>query len=489
LLFLGAPATACSIGSDDPAPDDGPAAEGALTAADLASRGAKQVHFAIEGRPDELCIVSKKDAGGLYSDSDEKAEESLCGLNFHAAAPGTGAALCPKDSSTNPSVDVHALEGRSKEDVEASGCTTSELAKFKQSVTCSYTGSILGYYHLSRLLGGAASVPPAVVRTMDLEAHRALVARGIAATAKSDGPGFDVHDAWLQFQTMDASPRTFDRFADVYTADGQQLYGAMQADVTQDLPHPFMRTAGGDAGLQQFSKSATFAVLASPEPLATRFGTGFDAKSVQGDVLAKDASDMILMDELMSQADRYGNIRSLAYEVFEEGGRLKKVKLKRDEHSGAPIDRPDIQGVVIEELVLRDNDCGVTKENRNAKVGLVAKLAHMSAATYSHFQWFAKAIAAPGSPLDAFMREEALLTTIDMRVLSRQATALATTLRARCDSGALALDADLEPHLRGATRSLGREGCASAEPPHAIAGSGGSEAGPIDSHGIELVKR
>lgn len=481
--FAGA-AVACSATPEADSSDGDSADEGALTSADLASRGERQVHFPVAGRPDEICIVSKKSAGGVYSDADKKAEDALCSLNFYAPAPGSGAAICPKDSSTNPGVDVHALENQTKQAVESQNCPTDKLAKFKQSVTCSYTGSILGYYHLSRFLGGADNVPPAVIRTMDLEQHKALVERGIAVTQKVDGPGFDVHDAWVQYQSMDANPKGFSRFAQVYTADAQQLYGAMQVDVSQDIRHPFLRTSGGDVGLQQFLQLSVFGVVSNPQPLAQRFAASFDKDVVQGLVLAKDTSDMVLMDELMSQADRYGNIHSVAYKVFNDGGRLKKIKLKRNDQTGAPIDRPEIPGVVIEQMVLRDNDCGITKENRNAKAGVVAKLTHMSAETYSHFQWFAKQVATAASPVDKFMREEALLTATDMQMLSRQATSLATTLRQRCDAGALQLDADLLAHLRGDKSTP--QSCAAASPPAPMAGS---EGGPVDSHGIELVKR
>ncbi|MBK6696576.1 MAG: hypothetical protein IPG50_30960 [Myxococcales bacterium] len=115
---------------------------------------------------------------------------------------------------------------------------------------------------------------------------------------------------------------------------------------------------------------------------------------MQGLILAKDAADMVLMDELLSQQDRYGNIESQAFKVFEEGGRLKKVRLDRQDEdqdrAETPIDRPDLPGVIVHELLLRDNDCGVSKTNINAQAnggaGVVSRLAHMSSRTYKHFQ-------------------------------------------------------------------------------------------------------
>jgi hypothetical protein len=193
----------------------------------------------------------------------------------------------------------------------------------------------------------------------------------------------------------------------------------------------------------------------------------------------------VILDELLSQQDRYGNIHSQAFKVFEEGGRLKKVKLKRDDRDNV-IDKPEVPGVVIEQLVLRDNDCGVAKENKNAAAGVTAKLAHMSAKTYKHFMWFASEIRNASSAVATQMKEEALFTPTDMQMITRQAATMSATLKQRCQSGALKLDADLDAHLKGETRNIGRDACDLAEPP-ALAEA--SEGGVIDSHGIELVKR
>lgn len=481
IASLSGSAVACSSAESDV--EGGDADEGALTSSDLSTRGEKQVHFPVAGRPDELCIVPAKGAGGAYTEADKKTEEKLCKMNFYATEPGEGAAICPKDSSTNPGVDVHELGDQSKEQVESGNCQTDKVAKYKQSITCSYTGSILGYYHVSRFLGGAANVPPAVIRTMDLEAHKKIVERGITATTRVDGPGFDVHDAWVQYRGLDANPRAFSRAAQVYTADFQQLYGAMQSNPSGDAKHPLLRVSGGDTGLQQFLRGAAFGVISGRQSLAEKYPRELDKDTTQGLVLAKDASDMVLLDELLSQQDRYGNIHSVAYKVFEDGGRLKKIRLKRDDRD-AVIDNPAVNGVIVEQMVLRDNDCGVTKENRNAKVGVVAKLTHMSARTYKHFQWFAREITTPGSNVESFMKNESLFSPTDLQTVSRQAKSLATTLKTRCASGELVLDADLTAHLKGEVP--GREACDAAEPPQVDAGS---EDGPVDSHGIELVKR
>lgn len=479
-----------SADEEDPGADS---SEGALAVSDIAARGESQVHYPVEGRPDELCIIPKK-LGGAYTPDDLKNEKKLCNVNFENATPGESAALCPKTSSTNPGIYVNKLDGKSKEEVEAGGCRTSKIGTFKQSVTCSYTGSIIGYYHLSRFLGGAANVPVSVGRTMDLEKHKAMAERGIAATKAIDAPGFDVYDGWVQFKGWDANPKAAPRSSQVYTSDFTQLYGAFQDNAKDNGRHPMLRVGGGPAGMNQFLAGAAFKSISEPTPLAQRFpGAGSDPASLQGLILAKDAADMVLMDELMSQQDRYGNIESQAFKVFEEGGQLKKVRLDRKDESEdkaeSPIDRPDVPGTIVHELLLRDNDCGVAKTNVNATAnggkGIVTSLAHMSAHTYKHFQWMAAEIGRAGSPVQRAFAEESFWNATDLANVTKQAQALAATLKSRCQSGALALDADLRDHRAGTIP--GKEACALAEPPPAA--KVGAEGGVIDSHGIEGVDR
>jgi hypothetical protein len=481
---------ACSSSSESADDQEEPSDEGALTVQDIAARGELQMHFPVAGRPDELCIIPKK-GGGAYSKSDLDDEKKLCNVNFESASPGEPAALCPKTSSTNPGIYVNKLDGQDKAAVEAAGCKTSKIGAFKQSVTCSYTGAIIGYYHLSRLLGGVANVPVAVGRTMDLEKHKAMVERGIAAAKSVDGPGFDVYDGWVQYKGWDANPKAAPRSAQVYTTDLMQIYGAFQDNAKDNGRHPLLRTGGGPAGMNQFLAGTAFKAISESTPLAQRFpGAGADPQSLQGLVLAKDASDMVIMDELMSQQDRYGNIESQAFKMFEEGGALKKVRLDRkDDSAESPVDRPDVQGVIVHELLLRDNDCGVAKTNVNASAnggkGIVGSLAHMSAHTYKHFQWVAAELAKTGSAVQNTFVQEAFFNATDLANVSKQAVKLAATLKQRCDGGALALDADLRDQRAG--RIPGREACALAEPPPAPAL--GSEGGVIDSHGIEQVSR
>ena len=138
----------------------------------------------------EICKKTKSYPGIKYDKDDPDNENELCSINFYKntaddGKPGVAAALCPKMSSTFPGVEIYELENRDKAKYEENDCRsqdnrpTKRIAKFKQSVSCAYTGSILGYYHLSRILGGSGLVPTSVVRTMGTDLHTKFAKKGV----------------------------------------------------------------------------------------------------------------------------------------------------------------------------------------------------------------------------------------------------------------------------------------------------------------------
>ena len=92
------------------------------------------------------------------------------------------------------------------------------IAKYKQSIPThfTYSPSILGYYHLSRFLD-AGHVEPAIVRTMDVAAHKPLADLG-----KAKATGSNNRNQWTELRALDDAHSN----PSLYTKDGKQLYGA-----------------------------------------------------------------------------------------------------------------------------------------------------------------------------------------------------------------------------------------------------------------------
>ena len=115
----------------------------------------------------------------------------------------------------------------------------------------------------------------------------------------------------------------------LYTRDGKQLYGVLQANPGGEESYPHLSDLGG-AGA--FAASAEFGRLANPNPLKLNLLDASDKLNqvaVQQIVQIKDISDMIVMDFIMSQADRFsGNIHSEKVYIWLEDGVLKKEPRK-----------------------------------------------------------------------------------------------------------------------------------------------------------------
>ena len=152
----------------------------------VANRGvATQKYSVPNGDRQEICVVPRHLPDFPYGAEDEAHEKALCDLDFY----DNKAAVCPKLNSTNPGLDIHTIpQGFTLHQVTEDRCMVKDpksdpkkpedlakkIAKYKLSTSCSYTPSLLSYYHVSRFLGGILNVPVAVIRTVDLKNHIAL---------------------------------------------------------------------------------------------------------------------------------------------------------------------------------------------------------------------------------------------------------------------------------------------------------------------------
>ena len=187
-----------------------------------ADRGERTVDIPVPGRNAEICVIPKHLDMERYFDKDIEIEKELCNIDVHK-----NAAVCPKLNSTNPGLDLYSLpQGGTPEQVEAARCKTAgahKIAKYKLSSSCSYTPSILGYYHVSRMLGGIADVPPAVLRTFDLRNH---ITMGRAALAESASNSL-IHQTWASLMTQLTAGAKGKRRDFLLTDDFTQSYGAL----------------------------------------------------------------------------------------------------------------------------------------------------------------------------------------------------------------------------------------------------------------------
>ena len=408
-------------------------------------RGEKTVDLPVPGRNAEVCVIPKHFYVGRYFDEDIEADTQLCNIDVHK-----NAAVCPKLNSTNPGLDFYSLpQGGTPKEVEAARCKTAganKIAKYKLSSSCSYTPSILGYYHVSRMLGGIADVPPAILRTFDLQNHITI---GYAALAETPS-GSLIHQTWASLMAELTAGASSKRRDFLLTDDFAQSYGALSENPTNESFYKEFFNGGTNnvaRALNFRDKNPIVAMLARNVDISTLVPRNFTAENVQKLVQLKDAADLIVIDTLMNQQDRFGNIHYNATYYYIDGkdpnqdgsGELKSSKKL------APEEVARVGAVQIKKLLLKDNDCGVAKQNIAKQAGLAEHIVHIDPRTYLlllHLDAVAHL-----AEMKEFFAREMVFTANDYANIRKNLKELATKLHQACLRGGLKLDLDLQAHF------------------------------------------
>lgn len=401
----------------------------------------------------ELCIVPKKLIGGRYDAEDLKKETELCSYNFYL-----NVGVCPKLASTNPAtLLIKPNTQYSKEAIDASACDLKAMglntdAKFKQSITCSYTPSILSYYQVSRLLGNIGKVPPAVLRTMDIRTHAMITKKALDLLTDPTSP---TKVSWLRFAKLHQDPRFF---PDVVDRSLTQIFGALSDNVKNEEQYIEVSGVGPyETRYERFLKQKPFQKVSSRQSVTQIVGSTQFANIAQTVVQMKDVSDLVLLDTLLSQQDRIGNIhyKFYWYSINPQSNKMERTKSKArwingvikvpDEESRAMDGR---QAALLKEMVLKDNDCGVIKTNMMKKVNALESVRHFSYNTYRRFLYFAQSLIDPA--MKTYFKEEMLFSGPDYATLIANAQSAKQILVQKCQSGELLFDLDIENYTPGA---------------------------------------
>jgi hypothetical protein len=385
----------------------------------------------------------------IYSKKDIEKERELAGIDFYngKTKEGLDIVLIPKTYSTSPGINIHAVKlpaGTSHLGYAASHTGKAHssgdkvIAKCKQSIPThfTYSPSILGYYHLSRFLD-TGHVEPAIVRTMDVAAHKPLADLG-----KSKAIGSNNRKQWTELRALDDAHSN----STLYTEDGKQLYGALQANPTGEQSYPHLSDLGG-AGA--FAASAEFGKVTNSNPLKLncKDDSGkLNQAAVQQIVQVKDLSDMVLMDFIMSQADRFsGNMHSQKVSIWIENGALKH-KIKKGDPTKAAEQSKKIppEAVLINRMIMKDNDAGLISGNSAKSSHLLDKISHMDPKTYNRLLDLQKELQKP--EVAQWYQTELLFTPTDFKTMKGNVDQAVEILSSRKNKG-LFLDANVSAAL------------------------------------------
>lgn len=433
------------------------------------------IQHEVPGARPEVCVVPKHLTingieVGEYKKKDVETELELCSLNVYS-----NTAVCPKLNSTNPGLRFHKVpkgmtieQVENGKDSEGKSCYVPDpakidkdtkkpknkadmLAKYKLSTSCSYTPSILGYYQMSRILGRIANVPVAVLRTFDLKRHVSIGDDALDITKD----GSTINLTWDSLKKNLDNPENSKKKDLLFTSTLDQSYGAL---VKNPKGEAFYKEffSGGKEKIERATKfrdeNPIVAGLAKTGSVTSFIGRDFNAANAQKMQQLKDASDLIIMDTLLSQEDRFGNIHFETKNYYIDASSLNKAgypKIKTLSDKEKEELTSPIQTVPVMEMVLKDNDCGVARENVAKKVGLAAKIAHLDPETYTRLLQLDAA--ADKAEVRSYFTNELLFTDSDYKTMRANLKELASSLKAKCQKGQLKLDLDLAAHFSGKT--------------------------------------
>jgi hypothetical protein len=446
----------------------------------------------------EVCILPDQFPieGVDYSKTDAKMEKKLCSYDFNIASSSEDSkavALCPKLFSTYPAVELLEIpEGEIKSDIEANSCNEkvgtknreySKVAKYKQSMSCAKTPSIIGYYHVSRALG-LDMVPVSVLRTMDKATHLKVAEKGVKFSKSA--PGDLIAKNWVTITSMIKSSNSA-----ISTDDGKFTIGALSENPRgeQKYYEDFYPNASGLDGVKNFKNTGLYKKLITNKPVHQIVGTDLTTANYTSIRQMKDAADMIVLDTLFGQQDRFGNVHSLHTFMVREGDDLKKLTMtdieelikkdgtdeeKKDLKKAKSMpsdwkkevvarnilllkiaksyfDRKSISYAHAQEILLKDNDCGLKGSNVFKSTGLINNVRHISESTYSQLLKIHQKVSS--GELETYAAHTLFMDSNEFEQFKGGLNHVVEQLNAKCAAGELFLDLNVKSHFLGKNQS------------------------------------
>jgi peptidoglycan hydrolase-like protein with peptidoglycan-binding domain len=272
---------------------------------------------------------------------------------------------------------------------------------------------------------------------MDLDSHKPLADLG-----KAKAVGSNNRNQWTELRALDDAHSN----SRVYTQDGKQLYGALQVNPSGEQSYPHLSDL---AGAGAFAASSEFAKLTDTNPLKLNYKDAsgkLNQAAVQQLVQVRDLSDMLLMDFIMSQADRFsGNMHSEKVYLWVENGILKtETKKSNPAKAAEQLKQIPSGAVVVDRMIMKDNDAGLISGNSVKSYHLLEKLSHLDSKTYDRLLDLQKELQKP--EVAQWYQTEILFTPADFKTMKDNVDQAVAILTAREDKG-LFLDANVAAAL------------------------------------------
>lgn len=441
----------------------------AIASADAVSLGAEvQVRTHTPAGLTELCVLPKHYLNYEGMEEDRKDEIDLCRLSaqpkqeaklefsnssklnpkLFKKSETKEVVLCPKLNSTVPGTNfIDVPKGWDSEKAKKEFCIAklevpvaiadqySIEARLKSWFADASTSSVLAYYHMSRILG-VGRVPPAVYRTVERTSHAEVIAK---ANELLNGSTDHIGGNWRALGSANQSAVRGKPNLKLYTPDGNMLYGALSKNAKGEEKYTEVSGVGDFATrYPRFFAQPPFQKVANPASVEVIANSNHIEKLAPVIIQMRDVSGMVLLDSLLSQDDRIGNIH-YKIEVIEntpqgaysreltkiekEAAKAELLKARAPQLERAKVASaqgntkqaanylahaekiklterivlralktlyPGESKIVAKVMILKDNDCGVDtdprrRQNRMRQNGALERVRHMDPETYRRF--------------------------------------------------------------------------------------------------------
>lgn len=443
----------------------------------------------------EICQILSHWPSAQYSSKDIETEKSLCQLNFY----GSNFFACGKNWSTSPSTLIFKKSNQfistdqsceNKKSMDA----YDKIGKFKVSMNESgtsgtFSSSSLMYYHLARYLKTSINVPVAVSRQIDTKSHFALVTSKVRNFENQM-----VQTAWdYLYQAENGNPNAIQPVRELFTADFTKIHGALIDPIGNEKYAEHIRGKKQPQwGLQQhieMKKTPVFRALFSSKNFysaqdeAVQFGlvqfkndfSNIAPTSHQMMSWMQDMSDMTVLDYLMQQQDRPGNIHFQWRIYYSSAGQLKsdrikvviqgvetgleqKFKLPKDidRVTAIALELPKYKKIcnlpdpcfVIQKTVLEDNDAGgrVYYNDFFRQAGLLESLRHMNRTTYTQLFKLDQSMSSQDQTY-LYLKNEFNLDSSQLKLFQNNLHQAVQILQKSYQAGLLQLDLDFSTYF------------------------------------------
>lgn len=445
--------------------------------------------FAGSGDLVEKCIRITAFPGANYSAQDLGEEKEYCELDLSQLA------LCPKIWSTSPGTILYEIDSSANgggirrfeqehcaEGFHAAKIALSEPALYKVSINARDTSATFApaswvYYHLSRYFQTGVQVPVAVYRSMGASTHNQRVTRH-ALEIVSGRHGLKMLKAgWHLLDAIETGEQTGSAANAVLTDDGRQIFGVL-LNIKGDRYGPEFngtRESGWGAGQNNdFQQTAPFLALRSELPVREAASAAIHearrnpkmAKALPADTPVEqvvfwmqDVLEITLMDFILGQQDRIGNIDYNWRWYWIQDGALQSV----DAHGKEPPESiAAFSPIRLKQSAINDNDAGVRSGYADfaAKTHMLENLRHYHAGLYRQLGHLAADFEAQGAAY-VWLTQSAGLSNKEAENIVRRTREAFALLQADCQSGQLRLDLEPLQILKTSPDSVPEPGTAS----------------------------